>query len=184
MFLQNAWRRTAKPGQKNWIENRDDKLARGKWLVALWNSKTGKNLKEMLPDGCIIRVENASPQVGNVSWSFYPIDLEWVKAKLQEHKPDIVLLLGLEAQKAEEVIKGVPIVKGHHPAWRALSRREVQRIRRELEAALKIAVVTLSSLKSTRLPSRLTIFSIMQIPPHLPKVFISFSKDFTSEKFR
>lgn len=136
MFLQNAWRRTATPGQKYWIENREDKLARGKWLVALWNSQTGKRLEEMLPDRCIVKVENASPLIGNVSWSFYPIDYEWVKAKYMEYKPDIVLLLGKEAQKAERILSGTAIVKGHHPAWRLLSKKETLRIKAELESLL------------------------------------------------
>jgi len=128
VILQNAWRRKAGPNDTCWIPSAPER-SKKLWEKALWKSLSGKKLKQMIPDNMEVVVTNASPRIGNVSSSHFPMEPEYVLAELDENLPDVVLLCGKEAEKAFDLIfdwaeeKGrkISVVLAPHPAWRALS---------------------------------------------------------------
>ena len=143
IFLQNAWRRNAGPDDVVFFPQLPER-SRAIWEKALWRSPSGKRLKEMLPDieGLEISVTNASPRIGNKSFSKFPMDPDYVLAELQANQPDVVLLCGNEAVSAEDIVRewgvangGVKVEGAQHPAYRLLSKKGTDAVRKRLEAA-------------------------------------------------
>lgn len=120
--LQNAWRRGAVEGERDW----NDRV----WNRLLWRSQTGKRLREMIPDGIEYQVCNASPFVGNHSASAFPADPQHVLTQVRVYKPHLVVLLGSVAQEVRPHLPSrLGVLTGPHPAWRLLSKDETSRIR-------------------------------------------------------
>lgn len=141
VILQNAWRRKAGPNDTCWLPSAPER-SKELWEKALWKSLSGRKLIKMLPpENVEIAVTNASPRIGNVSSSRFPMEPEYVLAELDVHKPDIVLLCGVEAQKAWELIfqwaeeeeQEICVVNAPHPAWRGLSKKHMEATRIALE---------------------------------------------------
>lgn len=119
-FLQNAY--------YNDGFGRDEQ----QWQKDLWRSLTGKRLKQMIPDGADIRLANASPVVGNVASACYPPDLQHMRKAIRKHRPDVICACGKIAQRGLDEI-GVEYVAAPHPAWRALTKEHIARIRQQLQ---------------------------------------------------
>ena len=120
----NAWRYNAQPGQTEWMPGRPPDIGRKFLERAIWKSATGRNLKEMLPLAEMgeenVMLGEASPYIGNVASSKFPMDPDFVCQQIREYKPDVVLLLGAEARKARPFVEaaGVEVVEGDHPVAR------------------------------------------------------------------
>jgi len=122
IFLQNAYRK-----------NGNKYRSREHWLKRMWNSHTGRRLKEMLPSESQIYVANASPKIGkDANTIFYP-DLEYMKRIINKVNPSIIVGCGKIAQKGLNEL-GVEYISAPHPAWRALSKKETKRICEEIRS--------------------------------------------------
>jgi hypothetical protein len=104
------------------------------WLAGLWNSHTGRRLRQMLPEisGVEITVINASPQIGRESRAAFPPDGEYIQRQIARYNPDYILGCGHVAQRglAELGIEYIPVP---HPAWRGLTQAQTDAIRARLE---------------------------------------------------
>ena len=136
VILQNAWRRKAKTGEREFIlsapRERSDRI----WRKALILSRSGQRLLQMLPEGVEWTAINASPFVGNLSKSHYPFDGDHVSAELARlPRHEIALLCGVEAHKAEArcLDLGMTVIKVPHPAFRLLTTKRCAEIRGEIE---------------------------------------------------
>ncbi len=129
--LQNAWRKSAKPGER-------EVGRESVWDRLLWRSQTGRRLKEMIPDDITFEVVNASEQVGNHSASVYPVDQALMAMRLGRIKPDVVVLCGKVAAGLALLVEDsqTTLVITPHPAWRLLSKEHTARIKTEIEIAL------------------------------------------------
>jgi len=98
------------------------------WLKALWSSHTGKMLKTMIPEHCLVYIINASNHIGHVSQACFPPDVSHLKEKIEEIKPDVILACGRIAQKGMRAV-GIPFIKAPHPAWRRLTKKQRQQVK-------------------------------------------------------
>ncbi len=128
--LQNAWRKSAKAGERDVGRERV-------WDRLLWRSQTGRRLKEMIPEGIDFSVVNASALVGDHSASVYPVDMALMAMRLGRIKPDVVVLCGKVAAGLAPLVEDAQttLVIAPHPAWRALSKEHTARIKEEIEIA-------------------------------------------------
>lgn len=139
VFLQNAWRHNAKPGDIVWLPAAPER-SKALWEKALWACVTGRKLAGMIPDGLETTVTNASPRIGSTSASKFPMDPAYVRAELGANRPDVGLLCGAEAQKAKDYVdlwaiandREVPVLQSPHPAWRMMSRTMMAATHQEL----------------------------------------------------
>lgn len=140
VFLQNAWRHNAKPGDIVWLPAVPER-SKALWEKALWACVTGRKLGSMLPDGLETTVTNASPRIGSTAASKFPMDPAYVRAELETNRPAVVLLCGAEAQKAKDYVDlwaiaqdldDFPVIACPHPAWRMLSRQDSARVKSAL----------------------------------------------------
>ncbi len=144
VILQNAWRRKAGPNDVCWIPSAPER-SKALWERALWKSLSGRKLIQMIPEGIDVIVTNASPRIGNVSSSHFPMEPEYVLAELDENKPDLVLLCGNEAQKAWELVfqwaeeeqREISVINSPHPAWRGLSKKHMEATKVALEIGVE-----------------------------------------------
>jgi len=125
VFLQNAYRKNG-----NGYRNREH------WLRRMWLSHTGSRLKEMLPDESQVYVANANPRVGKETGAVFPPDLEHMQKIIDEINPELILGCGKVAQKGLSEI-GVEYVSAPHPAWRALSKKETERICKKIKLTVR-----------------------------------------------
>lgn len=129
VFLQNAWRRNAGPDDVVFLPRAPER-SQEIWESALWACLTGKKLRNMIPEGFETSCTNASPRIGSHAAAKFPMDPQYVREELFAHRPDVVLLCGGEAHKAEPIIdafareNGQEIwgVKAAHPAWRSMTK--------------------------------------------------------------
>ncbi len=126
--LQNAWRREASPGERDW----DDET----WELALWQCQTGKRLREYIPDGVAFKVINASRDVANNGKAVYSADLDHVTLAIYQYSPDVVVLLGVEAQRLRRELYDVRILSMAHPCWRELSKVVTAAYREDIDLAI------------------------------------------------
>ncbi len=135
--LQNAWRRGAKPGE------REDAHSDRAWHWALWRSQTGKRLREIIPEEIFVlnhfKVVNASPFVGRQSFAVFAADSLLMHARMLNLQPELVVLCGKVAQNLAHVVEQHerPYILAPHPAWRMLSKVRTAEIRTEIELALQ-----------------------------------------------
>lgn len=102
------------------------------WYKALHKSYTGKKLMKLIPsDCCEYAVINSTPVVGNNASSCFVADLEHLKNKITEIKPDLICACGTVAQKGLEHL-GISCYKIPHPAYRAFSSKLAQEIKNEI----------------------------------------------------
>lgn len=129
-------------------ERQRQRLADNKtWLEELWASHTGKRLRAMLPEaGYEVRIVNASPQIGSEAGACFPPDLAHLRAVIEEEAPDLILACGEVARRGLDAL-GVCYVAAPHPAWRALSCEEADRIRGQL------ATLSTEELSTTSIPA-------------------------------
>jgi len=116
VFLQNAYRKDGFAYK-----------SREQWLKGMWASRTGCRLKEMLPKGIDVYVENASPMIGTNVNSLYYADLVHMQKVIDDVKPKLIVGCGKIAQEGLANL-GVVYIAAPHPAWRALSKIETKRI--------------------------------------------------------
>lgn len=119
-FLQNAYR-----SERYQFRNVEE------WYVDLMRSHSGRRLAQMIPEGVDVAVVNASPIIGDNAKSCYPPDPKHVRRMIRKHKPDIICACGKIAQRGLSEM-GIEYVPVPHPAWRALSKEHVARIRQQL----------------------------------------------------
>ena len=129
--LQNAWRKSAKPGERDVGRERV-------WDRLLWRSQTGRRLKEMIPDDTTFEVVNASTWVGNYSSAVFPVDQALMAMRLGRIKPDVVVLCGKVAAGLAPLVEDArtTLVIAPHPAWRLLSKEHTARIKQEISDVL------------------------------------------------
>jgi acyl-CoA synthetase (NDP forming) len=139
VILQNAWRREATPGDTQFVPGLAPEHSQQVWEQALWRSHTGKRLREMLPEGCEIVVGNATPHIGTTSREKKEIIVEYVMDQVEHSSPALVVLLGSEAAKAHDLIRGTgfPVITGPHPAWRCLSHTRAYEVREAISYVLQ-----------------------------------------------
>ena len=105
----------------------------GPWLHALWQSHTGKRLREMLPDDCTPTIINASLEADVV----FPPSLASLQEALAGTQPDVVVLAcGKTARQGLDEIGVTDYVSAPHPAWRALTKESTAEIRELLRQKL------------------------------------------------
>ena len=95
---------------------------------------TGIRLKRAIPENASIRIINASPLVGReVSSNFEP-DIEYIEKSLTKIKPCVILACGVNARKGiRQVDTAIPVIEMPHPAYRALTNKEVDRVCKQIE---------------------------------------------------
>ena len=101
------------------------------WLKGLWDSHTGKRLKEMLPDNMDYQVINSTPKIGDRSDAVFPPDPVYIQAWVECYEPDYILACGKVAQEALEEL-GLEFFRAPHPAWRLLSKEDTSRFHDDL----------------------------------------------------
>lgn len=102
------------------------------WHEDLNRSFTGKRLDEMIPDNAKVFVIEASKNIGNHPDSCFPADSSHIHEKIELYKPDIICGCGKIAQAGLTEL-GVPFVPLPHPAWRQLSKKMTNEIKKRLE---------------------------------------------------
>jgi len=104
------------------------------WKYTSFDNVTERRLKKIVPNACDIIFGNASPKIGNNPNSFFSYDENHVGRMILKYKPDLVLLCGKEAGKAENLIRkiGLPYVLSLHPAARILSNEYCKSKRKEI----------------------------------------------------
>ncbi len=129
--LQNAWRKSAKPGER-------DVGRESVWDRPLWRSQTGRRLKEMIPNDITFEVVNSSALVGSHSAAVYPADQALMAMRLGRIKPDVVVLCGKVAAGLAPLVEDAQttLVIAPHPAWRLLSKEHTARIKQEISDVL------------------------------------------------
>jgi len=128
--LQNAWRHGARPGERDWNN--------ASWIIALWRCMTGKRLREYIPDNVAYAVVNASRAVASEGKTVHRANLAHVAAAVHRYKPNIVVLLGREAQRLQHHLYNVRIVCLPHPCWRLLTKRQTAGYRDYLQLAAAV----------------------------------------------
>jgi hypothetical protein len=131
--LQNAWRRSAKDGEREWLHEKA-------WHRLLWRSVTGKRLKEMIPDGIDYQVVNATLRIGDRAAATFPADHMLMHARMRARQPDLVVLCGKVAQELKLVVGfgyNCPYILAPHPAWRLLSKAQTAEVKKEIADALR-----------------------------------------------
>jgi hypothetical protein len=118
--LQNAYR-----SEKHQFETHAE------WYRELNFSQTGKRLQEMVPDGAVWLVINASPLIGTSASSCYPANTTYILEKIEELKPDCICACGKIAQAGLNTL-GIKFYAAPHPAWRALSKKITKQIKEDL----------------------------------------------------
>lgn len=111
------------------------KVPRDEWLPRLWESHTGRRLKEMLPDNGQFFVTNATLEVGDNADSMLPADTIHLSMVIEHIEPSIILACGQVAQRGLDEL-GVDYVAAPHPAWRRLSKDMTASIKEELTGRL------------------------------------------------
>ena len=101
------------------------------WLQGLWNSHTGRRLRNMLPDNAIIDIINSTPRIGSKSSDYFPPNLEYIQTKIDIYSPDKILACGNVAQEALSKLN-IAYISAPHPAWRQLSNIKISEIKEEL----------------------------------------------------
>ena len=146
VVLQNAWQYNAQPGQTQWIPGVDPEVSRRFWRKALWACPTGKKLKLMVPfDDHDVMVGEASPFVGSGSRSVFPMDPDHVRSQVEDFEPDLVVLMGAQAKKAQTYVEvlGVPTFLTPHPVARQLTNQQRGEMRVSIqELLLKLSTVS------------------------------------------
>ena len=120
VILQNAYGVTEKRRKQLTTERL--------WLHGLWNSQTGKRLKEMLPSDLNIKIINASPKIGCYADALFPPDKKYLRHNINEFQPDVILACGRIAQQGMNVLD-MPYMAAPHPAWRLLSKIKTEEIK-------------------------------------------------------
>jgi len=120
-ILQNAYR-----SAKYQFRNEDE------WHEDLFRSHTGRRLKEMVPDGVQFCVVNSTDKIGDSADSLYFADPFHIECMLNGIKPDLVVACGKIAQAGCREL-GIDFISAPHPAWRALSKKDTERIRNEIK---------------------------------------------------
>ena len=113
VVLQNAW---AYEAAESW-EYRS-------WVRALKRSRSGQRLARVF--GMFwdeVRFGNTTAKVGEGPNSQLPPDLDHIKKMLENEKPDIVVAVGLQAEKAMKVEWSGPLLVMPHPACRVLTNK-------------------------------------------------------------
>ncbi len=124
VVLQNAWRETGAP------------FTHKQWLNALWESHTGRRLKNMLPTiPHYLYVTNASTNIGITSSAAFPADTQHIQKEIATIQPDIIIACGKIAQQGVKQITENYIATPH-PAWRAFSKQHEEVVRSMVEAEL------------------------------------------------
>ena len=127
VILQNAYGVTEK--------RRKQLTSERLWLYALWKSQTGRRLKEMLPSNFNIKIINASEQIGCYSSALFPPDKNYLRTKIDEFQPNVILACGRIAQQGLKALN-ISYTAGPHPAWRLLSKIKTEEIKLTLEKQL------------------------------------------------
>ena len=123
VILQNAYGVTEKRRKQLTTERL--------WLCGLWNSQTGKRLKEMLPSNLNIKIINASQKIGCYADAQFPPDKKYLKNNISEFQPDVILACGRIAQQGMDALN-IPYMAVPHPAWRLLSKIKTKEIKSTL----------------------------------------------------
>lgn len=88
------------------------------------NCHTGRRLRKAIPDNVDTHIINANPNIGDNPDSYFAPQVEHVRKRYKEIKPDIILACGNSAKQAIDSIDvDVPVIKMPHPAYRALKDR-------------------------------------------------------------
>ena len=87
------------------------------------NCHTGRRLKEVLPDGIIPEIINSNPKVGDISSSYFKPDIDYVRKRIEEIKPKVILFCGANGKILIEQIGFPNSVHMPHPAYRALTKK-------------------------------------------------------------
>lgn len=122
-FLQNTWSKDPERVRKH-IERHGDKYRKRLVYYALFGSGslTGRRLKTAFGEESIKDIvwEEASPEVGSHSGSWFPPDLPHIRRIIQEEKPDVILTFGRIAGEGLSQVEtaGVPVISGPHPTAR------------------------------------------------------------------
>lgn len=101
------------------------------WEKRLWKSHTGRRLKNYIPDGVSYKVINSTFRSGVESSACFPPNLEYIKRKVEEFNPKVIVPCG---KVAKEVVceLGLEYFPAPHPAWRQLSNEYIEKIRFEI----------------------------------------------------
>ncbi len=104
------------------------------WRNINFRNFTQKRLKLIVPNAIDVVMGNASPMIGTEAKDFFPYDAEHVRSLILHSSPDIVLLCGKEAKKAEGFCEefSYPYVSMVHPAARGVTNVYMRDKRREL----------------------------------------------------
>jgi len=100
----------------------------------LTSSHTGRRLREYIPPDVSYRVINSTLETGTTPDACFPPDAAYIRNKVDELKPKIVVACGKIAQQA---LDNIPHIPAPHPAWRQLSKQHSSEIRNKITAALE-----------------------------------------------
>jgi len=129
VILQNAWRANG------------ERYSHKQWLEALWNSHTGRRLRNILPETPhTLYVANASPEIGKESSSMFPADIGYIKRQIARVSPDVIVACGQVASNAiTEIAPDAICITAPHPAWRAYSKEREMQVQAQVESFVSSA---------------------------------------------
>jgi hypothetical protein len=119
-FLQNMWFKEPermKQQLATTFKGDREKFIRT-WLF--WSCLTGKRLRSCFGEELCDQIiwEEQSPQIGGFASSKFPADIDHIVSVLDNHKPEIVVGLGREANKGIELAKAYLMGRDWHvPTW-------------------------------------------------------------------
>ena len=129
VFLQNPWTKKRVFLGKPW----DDE----QWEKALWESRSGIRLAQVLPKRLTVAVRNANPiPTRHVTGIRYP-DPVYVREQIGMFSPRLLLLCGVEARKIVMMGFNIPFITMPHPAFRLLSGHALDAIKAQIQSRFK-----------------------------------------------
>lgn len=106
-------------------------------LRSFRESLTGKRLKHAIPEGVEVQIRNASPLIGRTADSNFPPSVSYVEAQIKRIRPHVILACGKNANEAIDQLEvDCHVVRMPHPAFRQLSNKTLEQVRRKIERLL------------------------------------------------
>lgn len=159
-FLQNQWFKEPARVAKMYARCSDgqhplDRRASLNKGFLFYKSLTGRRLRAALGPELCNRIiwEEISPQVGAKSSAAFPPDQNHIRAVIEHHKPDVILVFGSIAASAtlfmrllDAMAHQYTIIVGPHPAARGANLPDqLRNVRIRLEACLAARACTATS---------------------------------------
>jgi hypothetical protein len=126
VFLQNPWTKQRVFLGKPWDCEQ--------WEKAMWESRSGIRLAQILPKRLKVVVRNANPIPTRHVTGVRRPDPVYVREQVIKYAPKALLLCGNEARTISTMGFNLPFVEMPHPAYRLLTGHACDAIRAQLQS--------------------------------------------------